>query len=97
MALAGFAHGTKSYRISNDHVIGFIQTEIGLLAIEGIATGKPPRGRLLNLGMDAGGVWKARLFMDIHDAPQAFFKESSNSLVIVTLDQLIRVYAHSET
>jgi hypothetical protein len=87
--------GSRKYQInSNANVIGFIRTETGLLAVEGLAHGRSS-GKLLRLRPNGDGIWSAELFLDIKYAPEAFFKESAKSVVIATSEQLIRVHLDS--
>jgi hypothetical protein len=83
--------GTTRYKISDDHIVGFVRTDVGLLAIAGIAHGTVSTGRLVVLKRDAGNVWKASTLIDLKYAPEAFFKESPKSIILALTDQLVRI------
>jgi hypothetical protein len=83
--------GKRRYRVSDDHVVSFIPTGSGLLAIEGIAHGTVSRGRIVRLARDANNQWRAELFVDLGAAPEVAERDRDGTLIVATTGRLLRV------
>jgi hypothetical protein len=83
--------GGRRYRIASDCWInGYVSTDAGLLALEGISHGNT-RGRIIRLVKGVGGRWEAETFIPLGEEPYAAAKDRDGSLVVVTHDRLLRV------
>ena len=89
--------GTRRYHVSDDHVVGFAPTKVGLLAVEGLAHGVVSRGKIVRLFCDERGRWVSESFLDLGHAPQVAAKGADDSLVIATTSRLLRVIPSSRT
>jgi hypothetical protein len=83
--------GKKRSRISKDQVIGFIETDAGLLALDGIAHGLTNRGQLIRLAKGKDNLWHSERFVDLEGAPEAAVKGPDGTLLVATYDRLLRV------
>lgn len=83
--------GKKRYKISESWVSGFLETEVGLLALEGLAHGGQSRGRIIRLSRDREGRWQSADFVDLGHAPEAAAKRADGSLLVATTDRLLKV------
>jgi hypothetical protein len=84
--------GKQREKISEDHVVGFFQTDAGLLALEGIAHGTTSVGRIIRLTKGEEGRWRSEHFVDLKGAPEAAVKGSDGTLTVATHDRLLRVH-----
>jgi hypothetical protein len=83
--------GKKWYQISDDQVRGFVQTEQGLLALEGLAHMGIDRGHIIAVNRGANGQWQSDPFVDLGSAPDAATHAKDGSLIVVTTTRLFRV------
>ena len=83
--------GSRRYKISSDcWVNGFIPTEIGLLALEGISHGQT-QGRMIRLLRDGEGRWLSKTLISLGEEPHAAAKDSDGTLIAVTHHRLLRI------
>ena len=83
--------GKERHKIAKARAIGFIPTEAGLLAIEGLAHLGSSEGRILRLTQAPEGRWQSEDFIDLKHAPKVYAKAADGSLTIATTDRLLRV------
>jgi hypothetical protein len=83
--------GKRRYKISRDQVVGFLETEAGLLALEGIAHGFDSLGRIVRLTRGSDGRWRSEDLVDLKGAPEVAVKDGDGSVVVATSDRLLRV------
>ena len=83
--------GKERHKIAKARAIGFIPTEAGLLAIEGLAHLSSSKGRILRLTQAPEGRWQSEDFIDLKHAPEAYTKSADGSLTIATTNRLLRV------
>jgi hypothetical protein len=83
--------GGDRYRISDDHVVGFIPAPSGPLAITGIAHGTTSRGQVIRFRRGEGGRWRSEPLADLGGAPEAAVSNSDGSLTVATHDRLLHV------
>ena len=83
--------GKKRYKISEAWIGSFIETDSGLLALEGIAHGTESKGRILRLARSTTGRWQSEDHVDLKHAPYVAVKGADGSLVVATTDRLLRV------
>lgn len=88
--------GKTRAKISKDHVIGFVETDAGLLALEGLAHLGSSLGQVIRLSKGKDDLWHSESFVDLEGAPAACAKESDGSLVVATYDRLLRVHPASK-
>ncbi len=88
--------GQERYKISEAGVHGFIPTEEGLLALEGLAHMRRDKGRILRLTEAPGGRWKSEDFVDLKHAPEVCVKAADGSLIVATTRRLLRVVPASK-
>src|SRR5580692_1423485 len=85
------AAGESRYRISNEQVRGFIQTDHDLFALEGLAHGPLDRGQVLRIIRGSNGKWSSERVVNLGSAPGAGTRDKDGSLIIVTNKRLVRV------
>jgi hypothetical protein len=83
--------GKKRYKIAEAWLRGFVPTESGLLAIEGLAHMNVSEGRILRLTQTPGGKWQSEEFVNLKQAPAAYCKAADGSLIVATTERLLRV------
>jgi hypothetical protein len=84
--------GKRRYKISQDQVCGFLATERGLLALEGLAHLSINTGQLIQISSGKDGLWKPRRLVDLGNAPQTATQDKDGNLLIVTDERLLRVH-----
>jgi hypothetical protein len=84
--------GKKRQKIAEAWVSGFIATEAGSLALEGLAHGLESRGRIIRLVPDPRNGWRSEELVDLKHAPEAAVKTVDGSLLVATTDRLLRVF-----
>lgn len=84
--------GKNRYKISENRVLDFINIQNHLYALSGLAHKMLSEGYLLKLGKDENNKWTASIMADLKDAPYTYLKDSDNSLLVVTSENLFRVY-----
>jgi hypothetical protein len=87
--------GTKREKISEDQVVGFFETDAGLLAVEGLAHGNTSIGRIIRLAKGGDGRWHSEQFVDLKGAPEAAVVGADGTLTVATHDRLVRVHLDS--
>jgi hypothetical protein len=88
--------GSRRYMISEDQVVGFLKTDAGLLALEGLAHMGVSRGRLVKLSKGDDGGWRSEKFVDLGGAPAAAALGTDGTLTLATNDRLLRVHLESK-
>jgi hypothetical protein len=83
--------GKKRSKISDDQIVGFLETEAGLLGLEGIAHGGVSRGKIIRITKGEDELWHSELFVDLEGAPETVAKGPDKQLLIATTDRLVRV------
>ena len=83
--------GKRRYKISGDQVVGFLQTDAGLLALEGLTHVSRSRGRLVRLNQGPDGRWRSEPFVDLDEAPEVALKDADGSLLLASHDRLLRI------
>lgn len=83
--------GKRRYKISEDQVVGFIKTDAGLFALEGLAHKSISRGRIVKLAKDNEGRWVSSNFVELGGAPEVGVLASDGLLTAATHDRLLRV------
>jgi hypothetical protein len=89
--------GKKRYKIAEAWVKDFFSTEVGLLALEGLAHGGESRGRIIRLVQDQGGRWRSEDLIDLKHAPEVAVKRADGSLLVATTDRLLKVVPSDKT
>jgi hypothetical protein len=82
--------GERRYKVSDDYIIGLIQTDSGLLALQGLAHGLETKGSILRIVPGASGRWVCETLLDLGHAPSVAVKDADGSLVVATAERLIR-------
>lgn len=88
--------GRRRYKVSDDQVISFVQTPMGLLAPEGLAHLTHSDGKIIRLTRTAHGHWQSADFAALGDAPYAAALDTDGSLVVITLRRLVWVLPTGE-
>lgn len=83
--------GKDRYKIAEAWIQGFIPTDAGLLALEGLNHGTTSFGRLIRLVQVPGGRWRTEDVVDLKHRPVAAVKMPSGSLLIATTERVLRV------
>ena len=83
--------GKQRYKISQDQVCAFLETDRGLLALEGLAHLGLSRGQLIRISPGENGKWKSEPLADLKDEPGAATRDMDGSLLVVTYERLLRV------
>lgn len=83
--------GTERYKIAEAWVKGFLPTQDGLLAIEGLAHLSSSRGRVIRLVRDPKGRWRAEDVVNLKHAPEVAAKGADGELIVATTDRLLKV------
>jgi hypothetical protein len=83
--------GKEREKLAEAWVRGFIPTDKGPLAVEGIAHGFSSTGRILRLARVRGGRWRSEDFVDLGHAPSGYVKDADGSLLVATTERLLRV------
>jgi hypothetical protein len=89
--------GKKRDKIAEAWVRDFYSTEVGVLALEGIAHMNENRGRIIRLFRDRGSRWRTEDLIDLKHAPEAAVKRTDGSLLIATTDRLLKVVPSDKT
>jgi hypothetical protein len=84
--------GKKREKLAKAWVNGFIETDRGPLALEGLAHGGATEGRIVRLARGKDDRWHAEDFLDLKAPPEpVYVKETDGSLIIATTRRLLRV------
>ena len=83
--------GSRSKKLSDENVHGFVNTSIGTLAIVGLGHLGVESGQVLRITSDKAGNRKSEIFADFGFAPAAFVAESPDSIIILTTFGLVRM------
>ena len=89
--------GTQQYKISGDQIAAFAQTTGGLFAVQGLAHLSLRIGTLLQFEQSASGKWEARTIVDLKDAPCILYPETSDTFLVVTYENMVRVRVSNQT
>ncbi len=84
--------GKKRSKISKDQVVGFLETDAGLLALEGCSHGFADEGKIIRLSRGGDGFWHSELFVDLKGAPETAVKDRDGTLMVATHDRLLRIH-----
>ena len=76
--------GHLRYKIKNCNILGFFQTDSGLLALTGLAHGVGSKGGLDRLFQNKEGNWLSETYIELQNAPHIATKNASGSLIIAT-------------
>ncbi|HET6327802.1 MAG TPA: hypothetical protein VFG04_24170 [Planctomycetaceae bacterium] len=82
--------GQSRYMISYHRVQGFLQTDQGLLALEGLAHLGSDRGEIIQISRGANGKWMSERVVNLGSAPDAATRDKDGSLIVVTTKGLLR-------
>jgi hypothetical protein len=85
------ADGTRSKKISEENVVGFVNTPQGVLVLVGLSHLGFDTGKVLRVTDGEAGERKLEPVADLGSAPRAFVLESPDSLVILTSRGLVRL------
>jgi hypothetical protein len=83
--------GKNSKKLSDENVLGFAKTSWGILAIGGLAHMGSDYGHVLHVGAGADGNRRIETLSNLGAAPRAFVVESSDSILVLTTRELVRV------
>ncbi len=83
--------GKTRRKIAEAWIGGFVRTDSGLLAIEGLAHKGESRGRILRLVRDPQGRWNAEDIVEPEECAQVAVKAADGSLLVATTAELLRV------
>jgi hypothetical protein len=83
--------GKERYKISDDHILNFIATTSGLIAIEGLEHGTISKGKAIRLSRNEQGHWFAEPLIEFGEAPQVVLKDGDHTILVVTSKRLLRV------
>ncbi|MBC7797437.1 MAG: hypothetical protein H7Z37_11230 [Pyrinomonadaceae bacterium] len=83
--------GKINKRLAGGNIVGFAETSIGVLALTGLAHMSFDDGKVLKIVGDAGINRKVETLVELGSAPRTFVVESSESLLVLTGDSLVRV------
>jgi hypothetical protein len=78
-------------KLSNENVIGFVNSSKGVLAFTGLSHMGYDRGMVLRITGGPGSQRKAVELADLGWAPSAFVSESPDSVLVLTTDGITRV------
>lgn len=82
--------GQSRYMISHHRVQGFVQTDQGLLALEGLAHLVFDQGEISRISRGANGKWISERVVNLGSAPDAATRDKDGSLIVVTTKGLVR-------
>ena len=85
------ADGSDKTKLSNENIIGFVNSSKGVLAIAGLTHMDTDYGKILRITDGPGDKRKAEKLADLGWAPQAFVSESPDSVIVITTHALLRV------
>lgn len=83
--------GKRRQKLAEDWINGFVPTEAGLLALEGIAHGGQSQGGLIRINRDSKGRWRTETIVDLKSPADAAAKLANGSVLVASDNQLIRV------
>jgi hypothetical protein len=78
-------------KLSNENVIGFVNSSKDVLALAGLSHGGVDYGMVLRITDGVRGARKVEELADLGWAPQAFASESPDSVIILTTNGIARV------
>jgi hypothetical protein len=88
--------GKERHKIAEARIRGFIPTEAGLLALEGLAHMRSSEGRLLRLTRAPGGRWQSEDFIVLKHCPEVSASAADGSLMVATTNQLLKIVPASK-
>ncbi len=88
--------GHRRYKISDDQVVEFLVTPMGLIALQGLAHLMMSEGSIIKLTKNAQGGWQSMVLAPLGDAPEAAALDADGSLLVLTTRRQERVLPSGE-
>lgn len=88
--------GKRRQKLAEAWIKGFVPTEAGLLALEGIAHGSHSHGGLIRIDRDSKGRWRTEGFVDLKSPANVATKLADGSLLVASDNQVVRVNPSSK-
>jgi len=82
--------GRRRHKISNDHILSFVTTTPGLVAVEGLEHGTISKGKAVRLSRNGDGHWSTELLVDFGEAPQVAIQDGDGLVLVATSKRLLR-------
>ncbi len=89
--------GSQRVKLGEAWINGFLRTETGIWAIEGLAHGADDSGQLLRMVHAPGGRWQAERSLDLGQAPEVLAEDADGRFIVATSERLIRVDPAAKT
>ncbi|MHB1558357.1 MAG: hypothetical protein ACYC61_12930 [Isosphaeraceae bacterium] len=89
-------NGKRRQKLAEAWINGFVPTDAGLLALEGIAHGGQSQGGLIRINRDSKGRWRTETIVDLKSPANAAAKLPDGSVLVASDNQLIRVNPSSK-